>query len=183
VRYYVTLPGVDEVAIDVTERPGGAIEVRCNDQPMEVDEVDVAGAFNVRVGTRVFDLWLEHDGETLGFVTTMMRGRARVESTRSRIAASASRSGDRGGGMVVAPMPGRVVKIMAEVGQLVEAGVPLVVVEAMKMENELSIDRPGIVRTIRATPGENVEAGAVLVELGPLEAAPSPEGPTAGGTA
>jgi biotin carboxyl carrier protein len=44
----------------------------------------------------------------------------------------------------------------------------VVVVEAMKMENELCADAPGIVQAIRATAGQTVEGGATLIELGPL---------------
>jgi biotin carboxyl carrier protein len=64
---------------------------------------------------------------------------------------------------VVAPMPGRVVKVLAKVGQAVEDRQPLVVVEAMKMENELRSPRSGIVSAIEVAEGMAVESGAVLV--------------------
>ena len=60
-------------------------------------------------------------------------------------------------------MPGLVVKILAEPGQRVEAGAGLVVVEAMKMENELKSEGPGVVATIRVEPGQAVNRGDVLV--------------------
>ncbi|MBM4359525.1 MAG: acetyl-CoA carboxylase biotin carboxyl carrier protein subunit [Deltaproteobacteria bacterium] len=65
-------------------------------------------------------------------------------------------------------MPGRVVKVLVTEGEPVEAGKPLVVVEAMKMENELAADAPGMVQAIRVVAGQTVDAGAVLLELGPL---------------
>jgi biotin carboxyl carrier protein len=170
-RYYVTLPDGEERPIDVVQRPGGRTEVRVDGEPVDVDAGAVEGALSVRVGDRVFDLWLEPDGHSYGFVGGGMRTRAMVESERSRIGAAASRSGGGGGGHVNAPMPGRVVKILVEEGDLVEAGAPVAVVEAMKMENELCADQPGIVTSVCVAPGENVDSGTTLVELGPLDEA------------
>lgn len=66
---------------------------------------------------------------------------------------------------LVAPMPGLVVRINVQPGDQVQAGQPLVVMEAMKMENELRSTASGIVKAIRIQPGAAVEKGAVLVEL------------------
>ncbi|MBI4700655.1 MAG: hypothetical protein HY744_05745 [Deltaproteobacteria bacterium] len=62
-------------------------------------------------------------------------------------------------------MPGRVVKVLVGPGDEARAGVPAVVVEAMKMENELCPERSGRVAKICVEAGQNVEGGAVLVEL------------------
>ena len=64
-----------------------------------------------------------------------------------------------------APMPGLVVRVLVEPGQQVGAGSGLVVLEAMKMENELKAASPGIVDSVAVTPGHTVERGAVLVTL------------------
>ncbi|NUQ12414.1 MAG: acetyl-CoA carboxylase biotin carboxyl carrier protein subunit, partial [Gemmatimonadaceae bacterium] len=66
---------------------------------------------------------------------------------------------------LVAPMPGLVVRIAVQEGDRVQAGTPLVVMEAMKMENELKAPVDGVVGPVRVRPGEAVEKGAVLVEL------------------
>ncbi|HZO13194.1 MAG TPA: biotin/lipoyl-containing protein [Polyangiaceae bacterium] len=167
-RYYVTLPGREEIAIDVVQRPGGHTDVHVGGEPIEVDVIEAEGALSVRVGDRVFDLWLEHDGRRVGFVGAGARTFAVIESERSRLGAAVSRTGDSGGGQVSAPMPGRVVKVLVKEGDVVEAGTPVVVVEAMKMENELCAEAPGVVRTIRVQPGENVEGGSPLLLLDPL---------------
>lgn len=73
-----------------------------------------------------------------------------------------------GGGSVVAPMPGLVVRVNVEAGQRVEAGTGLVVVEAMKMENQLSASAPGVVRRVLVAAGQAVEKGERLLELDPL---------------
>jgi len=69
------------------------------------------------------------------------------------------------GGIVAAPMPGLVVRVTVVEGQRVEAGAGLVVVEAMKMENELHAAAPGVVRRIHVSAGDTVEKGAPLVEI------------------
>jgi biotin carboxyl carrier protein len=69
---------------------------------------------------------------------------------------------------IVAPMPGKVLKVLVEEQQQVEAGTPLLVLEAMKMETTLSAEAPAIVAKIHATPDAMVDHGAVLIELGPV---------------
>jgi acetyl/propionyl-CoA carboxylase alpha subunit len=66
---------------------------------------------------------------------------------------------------VVAPMPGMVVKVEVEVGQAVRAGQGVVVVEAMKMENELKAPADGVVARIHVEPRQTVDKGAVLITL------------------
>jgi biotin carboxyl carrier protein len=67
---------------------------------------------------------------------------------------------------ITAPMPGKLVRVLVERGQEVAAGQGLVVVEAMKMENELRAPRPGRVTDVPVREGQAVEAGALLVTLG-----------------
>ena len=66
---------------------------------------------------------------------------------------------------VQAPMPGRIVKVLVEAGQDAVQGQGLVVMEAMKMENELRAPRAGRVREVRVSEGQAVETGAMLVVL------------------
>jgi biotin carboxyl carrier protein len=66
---------------------------------------------------------------------------------------------------IVAPMPGRIVKVLVTPGATVRARQPLVVVEAMKMENELRAPRDGVVEEVRVSDGLLVEANAVLLVL------------------
>ena len=70
-----------------------------------------------------------------------------------------------------APMPGLVLRVHVAPGQQVVAGAGLVVLEAMKMENELKSVASGVVRTVRVKPGEAVDKGQILVEF---EAAVAP---------
>ena len=95
------------------------------------------------------------------------RVEALVLDERGRIARNAGRSGAAatGSGTLKAPMPGLVVRVLVSVGEEVEAGQGLVVVEAMKMENELKAGRSGKVERILVEKGSRVEKGAVLLEL------------------
>jgi len=85
--------------------------------------------------------------------------------------AARARHGIRDGGAaegplaIVAPMPGRIVKVLVKLNETVVARQPLVVVEAMKMENELRAPRDGTVTEVRVREGASVEANTVLVVL------------------
>jgi biotin carboxyl carrier protein len=83
----------------------------------------------------------------------------------TRVGARAAEGGASGSGpqQVLAPMPGKVVRVMVAPGDSVEPRQGLVVIEAMKMENELRAARAGRVKTVRAAEGQSVEAGALLV--------------------
>ena len=69
------------------------------------------------------------------------------------------------GQRLVAPMSGKIVKVLVEVGQPVERGAGLVVLEAMKMENEFRATGSGRVSEIHVEPGQAVDAGALLVVI------------------
>jgi biotin carboxyl carrier protein len=69
------------------------------------------------------------------------------------------------GGDVKTPMPGRVVKVLVGMGDRVEKGQGVAVVEAMKMENEFKASCAGVVTEILVNPGDTVEAGKVLVKI------------------
>lgn len=72
-----------------------------------------------------------------------------------------------GQAVLKAPMPGLVLRVLVDVGELVVAGTALLSLEAMKMENELKATGPGVVATILVTPGQAVEKGQLLLEIRP----------------
>jgi|SRR5262245_19025555 len=93
-----------------------------------------------------------------------------VGTTPVTVARNGRRRGSSKGGLsstgpqrIVAPMPGKVVRVLVKTGDAVHARQPLVVVEAMKMENELKAGRDGTVADIQAREGASVDAGALLV--------------------
>ena len=70
---------------------------------------------------------------------------------------------------VTAEMPGKVLKLEVAVGEAVSAGQGIVIVEAMKMENEITSPIDGVVREIGVSEGQTVEAGAMLFVVAPPE--------------
>ena len=72
---------------------------------------------------------------------------------------------DHGVAEIVAPMPGKVVRVQLEAGAEVEKGTGIVVVEAMKMQNEMKSPRAGVVVSIKVKPGDTVNAGDVLAVI------------------
>ncbi|MCA9640680.1 MAG: biotin/lipoyl-binding protein, partial [Myxococcales bacterium] len=73
-------------------------------------------------------------------------------------------------GACIAPMPGKVVKLLAETGKVVEAGQVLVILEAMKMEHSVKAAEAGVVKEVRVAEGDQVEDASVLVVVGPADA-------------
>jgi biotin carboxyl carrier protein len=97
-----------------------------------------------------------------GYVYTVEAIDERTRAIRDMTAKSAASLGPA---PLKAPMPGLIVRVNVAVGDQVQAGQGLVVMEAMKMENELRASVAGVVKAIHAVPGAAVEKGALLVEL------------------
>ena len=93
---------------------------------------------------------------------------AEVEDERTRqIKELTGRGNERHkGGIVTAPMPGLVLRVEVDVGQGVEPDSGVLVLEAMKMENQIKAGVPGVVRAVWVEPGDVVEKGTALVEIG-----------------
>jgi len=72
-------------------------------------------------------------------------------------------------GAVIAPMPGRIIRVLAAVGETVEKGQVLVMLEAMKMEHSLCAPADGVIETLDYTEGDQVEEGETLIVIGPGE--------------
>jgi acetyl-CoA/propionyl-CoA carboxylase biotin carboxyl carrier protein len=113
----------------------------------------------VEVNGRRFDvkLWVP---ESAGVAAA---GPAKKKAARSSAAAGGGAGG--GSGKIAVPMQGTIVKVLVEVGQAVEAGQSVVVLEAMKMENQIEADKSGTVKAINVKPGDTVGAGDVVVVI------------------
>jgi acetyl-CoA/propionyl-CoA carboxylase biotin carboxyl carrier protein len=92
-------------------------------------------------------------------------GGATSRAVRPRAAARAASVGGAGGGTVAAPMQGTIVKVLVAVGDAVEAGQALVVLEAMKMENHINAEISGTVKELRVATGDTVGTGDVLAVI------------------
>ena len=89
----------------------------------------------------------------------------KLTSARAKVAGRAAPPPKAGPSAVQSPMPGKVVKVLVAVGDEVKSGQGVVVVEAMKMENELKSPKDGKVKAVAVKEGQAVEAGQSLVTL------------------
>lgn len=103
--------------------------------------------YRVMLGSRTFDVNVADEREL-----RLAGGRADLIETGADLT-------------IKAPIPGLVIRVMVGVGDQVEAKQPLVILEAMKMENELRAPRAGIITDVRVKAGESVEQGAGLLVL------------------
>ncbi len=96
-----------------------------------------------------------------------LEGLRSVVEVRDPRAVTRGRRGGLGEGrqIVSAPMPGKVIRVLVEEGDTVEAGAGLVVVEAMKMQNELKAPKAGTIVSLKAEPGATVAMGDMLVAI------------------
>ena len=168
-RYYVTLepdPQAKPVVVDLFELPSGELEARVDDRRVELDVAYLGAQLNVRIDGQVVDLTVEGSPPEVGAVASGHRSYVRVESERMRAAEQAKKTSVGGGDRVIkSPMPGRVVKVLVAKGDTVEVGRGLVVLEAMKMENEVRAKVAGTVAEVHVAPGATVEGSAKLVTL------------------
>jgi 3-methylcrotonyl-CoA carboxylase alpha subunit len=113
-----------------------------------------------RIGDRTVEAYVVADGEHLHVFTAG----GRTVLTRIDPLAHAGEEADAHGGLL-APMPGKILALLAEAGAEVEKGAPLLVMEAMKMEHTLCAPANGKVRDYLCKPGELVQGGAELVDF------------------
>ena len=92
-------------------------------------------------------------------------GAAAVAGTRPRPKPVAATGGATGSGSVTVPMQGTIVKVLVDVGDSVEIGQPVCVLEAMKMENNIAAEKSGTVKEIKVKPGDTVGAGDVVATI------------------
>jgi biotin carboxyl carrier protein len=103
------------------------------------------------------------------YVVDLPRTTLTARLDRRGASVAAHRAGASAEQRLVAPLPGRIVKVLVAPGDEVSAGQELVVIEAMKMENALHAPRAGRVDEVLVIDGAPVEAGRLLVVVGPLE--------------
>ena len=164
-KYIVSTGGDDhEVTVD------GA-DVTLGDARMEARLTSIEGS-PVRlltIGDRVHRVVVRRGAER-GRYTLWVDGHrfdvdALDERTRTIRELSRASAPPAGPAPVAAPMPGLIVRVSVEVGDTVAAGQGIVVMEAMKMENELRAVAAGTVKAVHVAPGAAVEKGMILVEL------------------
>jgi len=107
-------------------------------------------------------MWVPESAGTVAVAGSAAGGRA---AARPRRASGAGSAAAVGSGSVTVPMQGTIVKVLVEVGQQVEAGQTVCVLEAMKMENNIAAEKAGTVKEIKVATGDSVGAGDVVVVI------------------
>jgi len=162
--FFAALVDGRPVQVEVRER-AGRYDVMLDGRTLDVDVQETGSGFlSLIVDGRSHEVGLHRQGGTF---TAVLRGRCLsvelVEASRGSVAVS--RKAAAGPARITAPMPGRIVRVLIQPDQEVRAGDGMLVMEAMKMENELRAPRAGRVRQLEAREGQAVETGALLVVL------------------
>lgn len=163
--HYVAIVGGKECQVEISEIAADRYQVLIDGRRLDVDAREVAPTtLSLVVGEQAYDVDLERT-PTGG--NALVRGHVvevevlDLRRLRLRRAQESSAAPD-GPATIVAPMPGKVVAVLVKDGDEVVAGQGLVVVEAMKMENELRAPKAGTVRDLKAEVGAAVENGMRL---------------------
>jgi len=146
-RYRLTI-GAEAWEVDARLTAQGIYSLLIDGVSYVADVTDQEGACVVDVGDETYVVRVE-------------------EETRYIIRTRGGAAAGHGGQTLVAPLPGRITHVAVKSGDPVRKGDPLLVIEAMKMENELRAGAAGTVAEVRVAPGQVVNAGDVLVVIVP----------------
>ncbi len=176
-KYFVTVDGSAH-EVELEERHG-ELRVRYDGELLAVryEEVEREGQVALFVGTggsagegtRVVEtshaLSIEGDASRSQVTVAGHRYEVELEDERERAAHDAERKLSPGGGEVKSVMPGVVLKVLVQEGEVVAKDQPLLILEAMKMQNEIASPGPGKVTALHVREGQAVASGARLVSL------------------
>lgn len=166
--HYVAMVGDQERQIEVTEIAPDRYQLIMDGKRIEVDAREISSTtLSLLHDDQGYNIEYEKVAGTSSAYNMLVRGQVvSVEVLDLRTMrlrqAQASIGGPDGPAVIVAPMPGKIVAVLVKEDQQVEAGQGLIVVEAMKMENELRAPRAGTVKKLTAEVGAAVENGASL---------------------
>jgi pyruvate carboxylase subunit B len=164
-KYTVTIDGREfEVQVD-----GDLVRLNGKVVPASLLRVPGTPMRQLLLGSQSHTYVMVDDGASWTVAKSGAATSVTVEDERTRQVRRLAGRADRAaaGGVVKAPMPGLVVRVEVNEGQEVSAGAGVVVLEAMKMENEISTPAGGVVTAVHVKAGQAVDKGAVLVEVAP----------------
>ncbi len=119
--------------------------------------------YSITVNGNVYDVEVEELGT--GAATQTAAPKAAPKAVAAPKAAAPAAAGSEGAVKVNSPMPGKILSVKASVGQAVKRGEVIMILEAMKMENEIVAPSDGTIASINVNEGASVEAGSVLASL------------------
>jgi len=134
---------------------------------VETSAVQEGEKYSVLIDQRSFSVSIDGDGRELSLIVNGLAYQVAVEDERERVMREIAGPGGAQGGDMESVMPGIVRKIEVEVGSRVAAGDRLLILEAMKMENEICAEWDGVVTAVHVSDGQTVDGGDLLVSLAP----------------
>jgi biotin carboxyl carrier protein len=148
-------------------RVDGHLEYAIDGRAIAADAVESApGIYSVLIGGASFEVRVEPNGAGLRIHVRGREYAATITDPRSWRRRRGGALESSGRQQVMAPMPGKVVRVLVNAGDAVEAGQGLVVVEAMKMQNEVRSPRSGTVERLLVAAGQTINAGEALAIVG-----------------
>ena len=138
------------------------------------EHTHVGGRYSLLIGGKSYEIFAqriqkpdESSSQTYEIHFVGQHFEVQVEDEREKALAGAAKAAhDTGEARIRAPMPGLVIGIPLEVGAAVERGQTVIVLEAMKMENDLAAPKAGVIKEIKVSKGQSVNQGDVLVVIG-----------------
>ena len=166
-RYFVKI-GEEELEVGVQPQAAGLL-LSIGDQSYPVDAIAVEEGqkYSVLLGRRSFAVSVDGDGRKMSLVVNGHAHQMVVEDERERAMREIAGQGGAQGGDVESVMPGIVRKIHVKVGSEVKEGARLLILEAMKMENEICAEMDAVVTAVHVSDGQTVNGGDLLVSLAP----------------
>ncbi|HED65588.1 MAG TPA: biotin/lipoyl-binding protein [Planctomycetes bacterium] len=164
-KYFVNVNGTDHI-VELAERLG-ELSVTLDGEPVDVTyrDVDRLGQVGLFLGDRSYAVSIQGDDERSYVTVAGHLYDVVVEDERERAAHQAERARGAGSGDVKSVMPGVVLSLLVSEGDEVEEGQPLLILEAMKMQNEICAPSAGRVGRVHVSEGEAVASGAKLVTI------------------
>jgi biotin carboxyl carrier protein len=145
------------------ERPVWTID----GQRLDADATAVSpGIYSVLLNGKSFEVRIESLGAELRAVTGSRESKVVIQDQREWRRNRGGSVEAQGRQQVLAPMPGKIVRVLVTAGDAVRAGQGLLVVEAMKMQNEIRAPKSGTIDRVRVVEGQTVNAGEVVVIIG-----------------
>jgi biotin carboxyl carrier protein len=144
-------------------RVDGQLRFAVDGRSLDVDAVEIApGIYSILIAGQAFEARVDSSGGVLRVSVAGREYAAEIVDPRQRKRYRSGAIEAEGRQQVIAPMPGKVVRVLTATGDAVETGKGLVVIEAMKMQNEVRSPKSGTVERMLVTEGQAVNAGDVL---------------------
>jgi biotin carboxyl carrier protein len=164
----MTQATVNDKKFEITSTEEGFL---MDGQPLEWDILKISERyFHILYQNKTYRAeWIKSDSETKTF-TFKVNGNVYVVALKEKLDLMLEKMGIANGSSskinnVKAPMPGLIIDLKVKAGDVVKAGEPLLILEAMKMENILKSSREGVIKNVKVKKGESVEKGQVLLEF------------------